>query len=82
VQGQESFRTFFPKNPQGIKFTELSSGLTINFYVPDFEQFQELVSEFIYADRICTPHTCFGLRVGEGGWSESRRKGSDDFQLL
>jgi hypothetical protein len=33
VQGQESFGTFFCRNPQGIDFTELSSAVSITFYI-------------------------------------------------
>jgi hypothetical protein len=34
VQEQESFGTFFCRNPQGIHFTELASGLSFSFYIP------------------------------------------------
>jgi len=39
VQTEETLNTFFPKNPQGIKFTELESGLAINFYIRSLDDF-------------------------------------------
>ena len=40
VQQEESFRTFFPKNPQGINFNELASGVSLSFYILDIESFE------------------------------------------
>lgn len=37
VQGNESFGTFFCRNPQGIDFTELASGVSISFYISSLE---------------------------------------------
>ena len=34
VQKNESFSTFFCRNPQGIDFGELASGVSITFYIP------------------------------------------------
>ena len=43
VQEHESFSTFFCRNPQGIEFTELASGVAISFYIPSLEEFEEWV---------------------------------------
>lgn len=37
VQGNESFGTFFSRNPQGVDFVELASGVSISFYIPSLE---------------------------------------------
>ena len=39
VQQEETFDTFFCKNPQGIPFTELANGISISFYIPSLEHF-------------------------------------------
>lgn len=61
VQTEESFRTFFPKNPQGIPFEELASGVTVSFYVPSLQQFEELVAELLYAQKTAGEYCCFEL---------------------
>lgn len=81
VQQEESFRTFFPKNPQGVPFEELASGVTLSFYVGSLPQFEELVGELLYAQKTAGEYCCFELEVAcPAEWAG--RKGSDDFQLL
>lgn len=83
VQEQESFSTFFCRNPQGIEFTELANGVSVSFYIPSLEEFEIWVEELIYANRVSSPFNCFELRVkNERDWFEGRRKSSDDFQML
>ena len=37
VQGNESFGTFFCRNPQGVDFVELANGVALAFYVPSLD---------------------------------------------
>ena len=67
-----------------MDFPELASGVSISYYIPSLEEFEEWVSEQIYAQKLSAPFNCFELLVkDEENWSNpTRRKGSDDFQLL
>jgi hypothetical protein len=83
VQEQESFSTFFCKNPKGIEFNQLSCSAALSFYLASLEDFHEWVAELIYSKRLSAPYCCFSLRVeDEELWFDSHRKSSDDFQIL
>lgn len=83
VQEEETYASFFSKNPQGVEFTQLASPLAISFFIPSLEEMQDFASELLYAERVSAPYCCFRVSVAEeASWTGGRRKGSDDFQLL
>lgn len=46
-----------------MRFNELSSGVSLSFYIPSLEEFESFVAELIYSNKVANIYTCFELDV-------------------